>query len=449
MGQTPNLLMLPLDLSVRPEGFEPHSRATGVPRRDVAPTDPFLSSNVYAEQIPLDEHGGGKGTFGGNGYRASKYRDARVSSVTWLGTHFKVSYTYGPANANRHKYLFARRVIVASGPGPAATTRYAENTPLGVYCTGDTYLNHNVQLRGRVVAVEGGSATAAWAVEKALLSGAAHVYWFTRPGQGTLEDRFAAAFPAGDRNVWLKYQPNVTRLVGTIAESEWVMRGSVATDRLRLLFQSGHEFFVDQYVAAVGATETGGFLAPQLTDGLTAIVDTHGHLHPSRSAILAYAGVEGRLMIVGAGVFKVSSNARRPQVDPSRYARGNEYLPTAARPPEGIPTIIASLATLTRYLHGGASRWLDVNLANFGDLDEHFAMSVARSFVRVVLPEVGTYSVEQIARFIADQVIGTRIMKTSPYGVKVEELAEIHRVLSAPGFGEGPHLKSLLDAYYR
>jgi hypothetical protein len=448
MGQTPNLLMLPLRRPVRRDGFAPHSHATGEPDREGPPEEPFLRSDVYAEQIPLTELGGGKGTFGDDPRQQSKYRDAWVSSVTWLGAHFKVSYTYGPANGGRRKYLFARRVIVASGPGPASNTaNYTDAAPPGVYYSGDAYLNDNVAVRGSVVAVEGGSATAAWCVEKALLNGAAHVFWFTRPGQGSLEDRFAAAFPAGDRNVWLKQQHNVTRLVGTVTRAEWVVRGSPTTNRLRLLFQEGHEFFVDQYAAAVGATETGGFLGT-LRDNLRAIVDTHGHLHPSRSAILAYEGVGNGLLIVGAGVFKVGASPLRPEVNPARYVRGNEYLPTAARPPEGIPTIIASIATLARYLHGSSSRWLDVNLANFSDLDAHFATGVARALAQVVLPAVPDFSRDQVARFITDQVIGTRIMKSSPYGIKVEEMRELYRHLISARLNDTAHLRALLSAYY-
>ena len=446
MGQTPNLLMLPLEHPVRPLGFAPHSDHTGEPARDRAPGDPFLGSDVYASQIELTQGPRGKGTFRSSGARASKYRHALVTSVTEASEGFKVSYVYGEENANRHKYLYARRVIVATGPGPAAqTTNYTDAAPPGVYYTGDNYLNDNVAVRGSVVAVEGGSATAAWCVEKALLNGAAHVFWFTRPGPGSLEDRFAAAFPAGDRNVWLKAQHNVTRIVGTVARAEWVVRGSATTNRLRLLFQEGHEFFVDQYAAAVGATETGGFLGA-MRDHLTPIMDVAGHLHPSRSAILGYAGKGGRLLIVGAGVFKVSP--QRPGANPGAYAKGNEYLPTAARPPEGIPTIIASIATLARYLQGSEARWLDINLGNFSDLDAHFAMAIARSFARLMLPPVERYTPEEVARFLTDQVIGTRIMRSSPYGIKVEELMALHHQLVSERLDDRMHLQSLLDAYY-
>jgi hypothetical protein len=102
---------------------------------------------------------------------------------------------------------------------------------------------------------------------------------------------------------------------------------------------------------------------------------------------------------------------------------------------------------LTRYLRG-SSRWLDINLANFSDLDDHFSMGVARSFARTMLDHVENYSVDQVARFITDQVIGTRIMRTSPYGIKVEELTELKRQIERNCHGSGNNLQSLIDAYY-
>src|SRR5262249_27094447 len=154
-----------------------------------------------------------------------------------------------------------------------------------------------------------------------------------------------------------------------------------------------------------------------------AIVDTKKHLHPSGEAILGYYAKGGRLLVVGAGSYKV--DARKlgdPREAPARYAKGNEYLPTAARPPEGIPTIIATIATLTRYLDDGASRWLDINLANFSDLDEHFSEGIGWAFTQVALPHLRRVDPRLVARFITDQVVGTRIMKTSPYGITVDEL---------------------------
>jgi hypothetical protein len=357
-------------------------------------------------------------------------------------------------NNGPSKYLYARRVVVATGPGQAqgSSTEFKGDLPPNAYYTGDAFLDESVVCRGSVVAVEGGSATAAWCVEKALRA-KKHVVWFTRPsGTETAETRFAAAFPAGDRNTWLLQQANVMRLVGTVKNAQWMDSPSGETllrmdspsgeQRLLLGFNTGLEVIVDQYVAALGAMETADFLG-DLRNELVPIVDTKRHVHPDGDIILGYQGKAKDVLIVGAGVFKV--DAKRPGADPKRYSKGNAYLPTAARPPEGIPTIIASIAALTRYMAGGASRWLDINLANFSDLDAHFSTGVARAFAVLAMSKLGgTYDVEQVTQFITDQVIGTRIMRSSPYGIKTEEIQTLYSTLQEL---DEANLKFLLQAY--
>ncbi|MDY7233106.1 hypothetical protein [Hyalangium rubrum] len=453
MGQPPPLLMLPLEEPDRPEGFDPHTSRTPLPSLDRPPQEPFLRSDRFARQIPLNARPDeSMGQFANN-----KYRHAWVESVTWVIDRFKVSYRYAAGEkAGRTKYLYARQVIAASGPGPASQTQnYDEAAPLGVYHTGDGYLNEQVAVRGKAVAVEGGSATAAWSVEKALLGGANHVFWFTRPGEDKkgskdlvelgahglarlVEARFSAAFPAGDRNLWLKRCPAITQIVGTL-KAKW----STQEQRLILAFDSGLNVAVDQYVAAVGASETAPYLG-ELRNGLKAIVDTEGHLHPSGNAILGYTGHKGQLLVVGAGTFKM--DPKKVDQHPKFYAQGNEYLPTAARPPEGIPTIIASIATLTRYLTGGGSRWLDINLGNFSDLDVHFSEGIARAFAQVALQMTHGFSLERVTQFLTDQVIGTRIMKSSPYGITLEEMIALYQNLRTM-FQDGTHLQHLITAY--
>jgi thioredoxin reductase len=318
MGQTSNLLQLPLVEPVRPDGFEPHSRHTPQPSRDRPPQAPFLSSDVYARQLRLHQGLRGKGTFAGEGFGPTKFRDAKVSKVVWDGAKFKVSYQYGIANDRARKCHYAKCVIVATGPGPAQhtdTVYKANPAPVaGVYFRGDEYLDSNVGVRGKVVAVEGGSATAAWCAEKAVLGGAKQVIWFTRPDaraephlRYSLEKRFAAAFPAGDRNVWLKQEGKIARMVATLSAARWTNQTTLGDYRLRLTFAEGQEFFVDQYAAAVGATETAEFLGGLRDDDeMDPIVDTEGHLHPSRTAILGYRGKRAPFLIVGAGTFKVT-----------------------------------------------------------------------------------------------------------------------------------------------
>jgi hypothetical protein len=401
MGQPPHLLMLPLAQPSRAAAFPAHRRLSPSVPDDAnePPSDPFLKSNVFAEQIAFDV----------------KYRHARVTSVTRISQALKVSYQYSDSGAK--KYLHAREVIVATGPGPAQQTPvYTNGAPDGVFRTGDAYLDHHVAVRGKVVAVEGGSATAAWCAEKALLGEVDRVYWFTRKKAGEgIPERFAQAFPAGKRNDWLNGHPKVTMLVANVVGTEW------AAEKLRVRFQNADpaDLLVDQYVAALGAEETAQYLDDDIRNDLAPIVDTEGHLHPDGNCVLAYHDSKDEVLIVGAGIFRLSG------AQPQSYTKSNEYLPRAARPPEGVPTIIATLGTLCRYLRHSKSAWLDINLANFADLDDHFRRGIAQTFGVVLSHRTGA-PLELTSRFVTDQVVGTRIMKSSPYGISLEELATLY-----------------------
>jgi hypothetical protein len=193
---------------------------------------------------------------------------------------------------------------------------------------------------------------------------------------------------------------------------------------------------VSQFVAAIGAGATADYLGT-IRDELVAIVDTEGHLHPDADCVLAYSDPRQQVLVIGAGIFRL------PGPDPSLYIKGNEYLPRAARPPEGIPTIIATLATLCRYLERSKSAWLDVNLANFADLDDHFRQGIARTFAAVLTHRTGR-PLALTSRFVTDQVVGTRIMKTSPYGITVEELATLYGNIATR---EASELRVMLNAF--
>jgi hypothetical protein len=406
MGQPPHLLMLPLAEPHRAPAFPPHSAQTATVDDDAAdpPSDPFLRSDAFAEQIA---------------FPGVKYRRALVQTVTRVVEGLKVSYEY---EGGARKYLFARKVVVATGPGAARGTQlYDAEAPPGVFRTGDAYLDESVadDIRGKVVMVQGGSATAAWSVEKALRSGAGHVYWIHRPqGQDDIETRFEDAFPAGKRNDWLKEletrTARVTRHLAEPVSTQWTK------GELEVKFKGNAilPIRVHQFVAALGAGATADYLG-SIRDELVPIVDTDGHLHTDADCVLAYSDPRQQVLVIGAGIFRL------PGKDASLYVKGNEYLPTAARPPEGIPTIIATLATLCRYLQKSKSAWLDVNLANFADLDNHFRQGVARTFATVLTHRTGR-PLALTSRFVTDQVVGTRIMKTSPYGITVDELATLY-----------------------
>lgn len=407
MGQPPHLLMLPLAHPQRAPAFPPHSTATATVDDDAIepPSDPFLRSDDFAHQIV---------------WPAVTFRQARVESVTRVTEGLKVSYQYenGP-----RKFLYASKVVVATGPGPArGTALFDGNAPLGTFQTGDGYLDHSVapDLSGKDVMVQGGSATAAWSVEKALGLGARRVYWIHRAQDpDDLETRFKDAFPAGKRNEWLKkleeQTGRVTRHLAEPVATRWTGQA------LEVRFKDNEPapIEVSQFVAALGAGNTADYLGT-IRGELRPIVDNEGHLHTDADCILAYTDPpREQVLVIGAGVFRL------PGTSPAQYTKSNEYLPRAARPPEGIPTIIATLATLCRYLERSKSAWLDINLANFSDLDNHFRQGVARTFATVLAHKTGA-PLALTTRFVTDQVVGTRIMKTSPYGITVEELGELY-----------------------
>lgn len=425
MGQPPHLLMLPLAHPQRAPEFPPHSTQTATVADDAAdpPSDPFLRSDDFArQQIALPD---------------VKYRRAWVASVTRIPEGLKVSYEY---ESGAKKYLYARKVVVATGPGaPREASIYDETAPPGVFHTGDAYLDANVadDIRGKSVMVQGGSATAAWSVEKALRSGAGHVYWIHRPqGQDDIESRFGDAFPAGKRNDWLKeFERRTERVTRHLAEpvsTQW------SKGELVVAFKGNAipPIRVHQFVAALGAGATADYLG-SIRDELVPIVDTDGHLHTDADCVLAYTDARQQVLVIGAGIFRL------PGKDSSLYVKGNEYLPRAGRPPEGIPTIIATLATLSRYLQKSKSAWLDINLANFADLDNHFRQGVARTFATVLTHRTGR-PLALTSRFVTDQVVGTRIMKTSPYGITVEEIAALYDNIATRDEGE---LRVMLNAF--
>lgn len=455
MGQPPHLLMLPRAYPVRGARFPPLRSGDGPPdsRAQQAPQAPFLRSDHYAEQVRaiIGQH-----------FRV----DGQVTKVTRTSRGYKIDLLAPlPFDSAAHvpMSVTAGLVVVASGTGdPRASRVYKREFDQveGLFVPGDAYVDESVQVRPGVIAVEGSSATAAWAVEKALgARGTQGIVWIARVDpdreKNTLEQRFGAAFPAGGRNNWLLAQAEkITRIIANVDRAELIRRsGGVG---LKVHFTNGVAIDVDQYVAAIGAEDGGSYLG-ELRATLRPIVDERGHLHVERDAVLGYLSEDRTLLMVGAASYQLGSK--------QKYAKSNEYLPRAARPPEGIPTIIATISALTHYIAGGASRWLDLNLASFKDLDAHYQSGLARYLSLNIWQGLGgfrsPYTVEQISRFITDQVIGSRIMKTSPYGVSVEEVDTLYEHLGlladprrayhdrSDGVLQGyTNMRSLLQAYY-
>jgi hypothetical protein len=448
MGQPPQLLELPMDTgpnssfsqAVRSSKFEapvtPLKAPSRVPRLEShytplapskeAPEGPFLSSSRYAATVAEIV----------GPYKPIKDTVTKVSG----GNPFTVELGSGT------EYT-AKSVIVASGPGSARSSKaynpaYDKQT---IFISGEAFLDEEIPVaREGLVCVEGGSATAAWAVEKALRGGAEGVFWFTRPGPEAkvLEERFAAAFPAGGRNDWLL--KSADKIVWSIGE---VVSSAHDGKRIAVTFKNGMVVTCDQYVAALGAAGGLNYIEEGLRGTLEPVIDDKGHLDLAKKAVLGLANSDKTLLAVGPVLYEKHKN----------YADANQILPRAARPPEGIPTIIATIGALRRYLGGGEGKWVDFNLKSFADLDEYFVNTVGFFLAANVDREqlnIAGYSIEQVARFVSDQIAGTRVMKSSTFGVTEDELSNVFDQIwdfayKHLGSAREAEWKPMLDAYYK
>jgi hypothetical protein len=420
MGQPPQLLELPMALDessyfaqdIGSHGVErpvtPMKAPSRVPRlirhyeqlkeSGSSPEDPFLRSSRYASSVQQ--------IIG----RYTPVAD-RVTSISGGDGSYRLALKGGDA-------IEARRVIIASGPGsvrPSAAYNPAYDGNPQLFASGEQFLDEDIRVKpGGVVCVEGGSATAAWAVEKALLGKAKGVFWFHRSSQNqSREKRFEEAFPAGGRNDWLrKHEDKITWCLADVASS--APRGM----QIEVTFKNGVRVTCDQYVAAIGADGALNLLG-DLGGTLKEIIDVNGHLDPDKQAVLGLGNEDLSLLAVGSAIYKSHT----------KYSSSNKYLPTAARPPEGIPTIIATIGALRRTIGGGNGKlWVDFNLQSFTDLDEYFFNTVQYFLAAGFsdgLDGLGEYTAKQVAQFVTDQVIGTRIMKSSSFGVSE---AEMHNV---------------------
>jgi hypothetical protein len=362
------------------------------------PEDPFLHSWQYARSVQ---------TIIGD-YEPIR---GRVEQVTG-GKPYSIKIKEGDT-------VTADQVIIASGPGASRMSKAYNKTDYedtDLYVSGEAFLDDGVTVKkDSVVCVEGGSATAAWAVEKALTEGAKGVFWFTRPDPKAkgLDDRFEAAFPAGGRNDWLKkHGDKIIWSVGAVHSSK------VKEGRIAITFENGVVVACDRYVAALGASGGLNLVHPDLRKQLQPIRDAEKHLDPDGNAIVGLATKDGTMLAVGPVMYETQKE----------YSDSNKYLPRAGRPPEGIPTIIATIGALRRYLGGGQKKWVDFNLQSFTDLDEYFENAVG-FFLAAGLGKdtngFGDYSLKQIVRFVTDQVVGTRIMKSSSFGVSEKEMSHV------------------------
>lgn len=285
---------------------------------------------------------------------------------------------------NARLTIVCDNVIIAVGPGPSRPLMIGEDGNIGVnihaldgyviggteFMSPDWHMPRRESMRGKTIAVYGGSATAAWVVELAQMRGMNVLRWFTRPGNGdgawNVDLRFEAAFPAGSRNIQVKESTRDQRVVLKLTGIE-IIRPDDGPPYLALGFLDQHDqqvrLPVDLLVYALGAAHTRdngirAMLDLALQRDLVAYYDRNLAIS-SRPSLLAMGTGDGTLMIVGSALCSTAGfgNDMTLQGDPSRtiatlarYTDISNTLPPAARPPEGIGMIMAGIEALNDFM---------------------------------------------------------------------------------------------------
>jgi len=280
--------------------------------------------------------------------------------------------------------IFCDNVIIAVGPGPSRPLMVGENGDIGVdvrgldgYVVGGTefmsptwQMPQREAMRGKTIAVYGGSATAAWVVELAQMRGMNVVRWFTRPGGGdgawNVDVRFEAAFPAGSRNTEVQEGTRDQRAVLKLTDIKIIRpHNDVPFLGLKFLDQRDQvvRLPVDLLVYALGAAHTRdtgirAMLDRDIQAQLVAYYDRNLAIC-ARPSLLAVGTSDSSLMIVGSAMCSVAGfgNDMTLQGDPTktlatlgRYTDISNSLPPAARPPEGIGMIMAGIEALNEFM---------------------------------------------------------------------------------------------------
>ncbi len=282
-------------------------------------------------------------------------------------------------------YVECDNVILANGPGPNRTLTAGEDAQVevdiqamdGYVVAGSDFMSphwrmpHAESCVGKTIAVYGGSATAAWVVELALMRGMTVVKWFTRPGRGgdawNADTRFETAFPPGARNVRVQIDCHGVREVLNLTGVDLGRpHNDVPFVKLKFRNSQGREvrLAVDLLVYALGSqhgADTGirALLSQGLQGQLVAYYDRDFAIS-AQPSLLAVGTPDRSLMIVGAAMSSAAGfrgNDLTLQGDPTRnltniapYAEISATLPPAARPTEGIAMVMAGIEALNQYM---------------------------------------------------------------------------------------------------
>ena len=389
-----------------------YQEATGKPPNEFGQfVDKFLKgfqiSSTYAEQLDRLQ------ALNGQRDQAIVFDGGDVTSVKRSNIEGYIDVT-----VNNRYVLKGSQVIIATGPGPERgydKKMFDGNPEPWQVVSGPAFMEgqtapvpENLPKNEWTVAVAGGSATAAWSVETALVRGYTVAAWFQRKSDNeTIADRFKAAFPPGDRNYMVK--ESVLKSVGRLANLKMihVTDNPLISQRpkIGLEFDDNEWIYVDQLVYAIGSDFNSGIgkmLSMDLRNEVIPYRDFNRVISNDGSAVLALGTEDRSLFIVGAGVYNATAALRvfadkkvKPdfvsvnelvngkettvpkEAGQANYAQIAETLPQSAVPPEGIGLIMASIEAFTNYMP----------VSNIGDWDINF----------------NTANRNQIAAFIAHQ----------------------------------------------
>jgi len=277
------------------------------------------------------------------------------------------------------------KVIIAAGPGPSRPLMAGDDGKVEVNVNGmdgfvvggtdfmspDWKLPPQLQTRP-IVAVYGGSATAAWAVELAILRGYNVSLWFTRPGEGASawdpDKRFSEAFPPGERNVGVETHTRDVRKVLKLVDVRFYKLGIASFIMLEFRDQQDTpvRIPVDILVYALGAAHAASagvrrIIAKGIQDDLVPHYDKNFAI-TSKPTLLAVGTADRSLMIVGsamssAGGFnlnqlfgKLAQEEQELLKMLAPYKDISDSLPPAARPTEGIAMVMAGMEALNTFM---------------------------------------------------------------------------------------------------
>jgi hypothetical protein len=284
--------------------------------------------------------------------------------------------------------LHGTQVIIATGPG--AEKQYPANMFTGdkpldwQVLSGPDFMEsrppegarYDLGTRPWTVAVSGGSATAAWSVETALIRGYRVETWFQRlaeKGDNDKQTRFAAAFPPGNRNFMVRSVLNEVGRVINLTKIEVVAgTNALVWPRRVVALTFGDKeppIYVDQFVYSIGsdfdgAGAIGPMLSTELKNELRPYRDFDRVVSDDGSAVLALGTDDRSLFIVGSAVFNAigatamhtaldntkTAKATYQNVTGANYAQIAKTLPESAVPPEGIGLIMASIEAFTNFM---------------------------------------------------------------------------------------------------